>query len=189
MGSDDPATRDLIDRAKRGDREAFEALHDRYARSVYRYVRFRLGDPDDAEDVVQGVFLTVVQHLPRYEHRGRPFGAWLFRIARNAVIDQVRRRPEHVPIDRAIDLPSPAPSPDEAALFSADVLAVHRALDALTAEQREVIALRFLAGLSASEAGAVMGKGEGTIRALQFRALGSLRRELGLPPRPPDREK
>lgn len=181
MNEHEPDIIDLVERAKRGDHEAFAGLHDIYAARMFRFVRFRIGHLADAEDVVQRVYLTVIETLPRYEQRGVPFGAWLFRIARNAVIDHLRRQRSHETIDAAAFQPVDGMSPEEGAIRSSELSAVGAALASLTAEQREVIALRFFAGLSAAEAGAVMGKREGSIRALQFRALANLRRSMGLP--------
>jgi RNA polymerase sigma-70 factor (ECF subfamily) len=169
---------ELVARAQRGDHTAFAALHDRFAARLYRFVRFRVGDASDAEDVVQRVFLKVIEALPRYEERGTPFAAWLFRLARNTVIDHVRTRHATDPLEDQAARPAPGQGPEELAIAADELAALEVALGQLTTEQRDVVAYRFFAGLSPAEIGLIMGKREGTVRALQFRALGALRREL-----------
>lgn len=180
MTTDDAAIELLVEQARCGDAEAFGSLFDLYHLPIYRYVASRVRSPADAEDLTQTVFMKALEALPRYERRGIPFGGWLFRLARNAVIDFVRTRRDHAELD---EMTNRSGDDDElAALILAreDVASVGRALRELTAEQREVIALRFFAGLSSREAADVMGKQEGTIRGLQFRAVAALRRRLGV---------
>jgi RNA polymerase sigma-70 factor, ECF subfamily len=118
--------------------------------------------------------------LPRYESRGIPFGGWLFRLARNAVIDHVRTRHDHAELDSIIEWTHGDAGPDEIAVVRQELDAVGAALAGLTDEQRETITLRFFAGLSARETAEAMGKQEGTVRGLQFRAIAALRRQLGI---------
>jgi RNA polymerase sigma-70 factor (ECF subfamily) len=132
----------------------------------------------DAEDLTQLVFVKALEALPRYESRGAPFGGWLFRLARNAIIDQARTRHEHATLDAILDRSDGDAGPDEIASIREQLEAVAVALGTLTEEQHEAIALRFFAGLSAREAAEVMGRQEGTIRGLQFRAIAALRRQL-----------
>ena len=169
----------LVARAAKGDHVAFGALYDAYAERLYRYVRFRVRDPLDTEDLVQRIFLKVIEALPRYEARGTPFGAWLFRLAHNAVIDHVRVQRPSESLETQLERASTARDPEQAALATLEMDEVTLALGTLTAEQREVIAYRFFGGLTPAEVGRIMGKREGSIRALQFRALAALRRELG----------
>jgi RNA polymerase sigma-70 factor (ECF subfamily) len=168
----------LVARARRGDHAAFTALYDAFAGRLYRFIRFRVGDDRDAEDLVQRVFLKVIEALPRYEQRGTPFAAWLFRLTRNVVIDHVRTRRPAEPLEALTARPATDRGPEELALSAIELDAIEAALDVLTPEQREVIAYRFFGGLSPAEIGLVMGKREGSVRALQFRALAALRREL-----------
>jgi RNA polymerase sigma-70 factor (ECF subfamily) len=179
---DDEAIERLVRAAQRGDPESFGRIFDHFHAPVHRYIVSRVGRPSDAEDLTQLVFVKALEALPRYEARGIPFGGWLFRLARNAVIDHVRTRHEHAHLDAAAEQPAEADAPAERAELNSELDALAVALQSLTFEQRETIALRFFAGLSAREAAHVMGKQEGTIRGLQFRAIAALRRALELGP-------
>jgi RNA polymerase sigma-70 factor (ECF subfamily) len=177
---DEDAIERLVQEARAGDAWAFGLLFDHYHLPVYRYIASRVQRPSDAEDLTQLVFVKALEALPRYEARGIPFGGWLFRLARNTVIDHVRTRHEHVDLDSAAGHAGQEAGPDEVTVTRQELDEVAAALEALTDEQREAIGLRFFAGLSAREAAAVMGKQEGTIRGLQFRAIAALRRRLGI---------
>ncbi|HSW43530.1 MAG TPA: sigma-70 family RNA polymerase sigma factor [Patescibacteria group bacterium] len=177
--TDDTAIEELVTAAKAGDAEAFGRLFDHFHEPVHRYVASRVRRPSDAEDLAQTVFVKALEALPRYEQRGIPFGGWLFRLARNVVIDHIRTHREHVDLDMLSERPGQDAGPEAQALARHDMDAVAAALAELTDEQRDVIALRFFAGLSAREAALVMDKQEGTVRGVQFRAIAALRRRLG----------
>jgi RNA polymerase sigma-70 factor (ECF subfamily) len=177
---DDTAIERLVEEARAGDAWAFGRLFDHYHLQVYRYVVSRVRSPSDAEDLTQLVFVKALEALPRYESRGIPFGGWLFRLARNAVIDHVRTRHEHADLAESAEQAGRDAGPDELAVNRQDIEALRSALSTLTDDQRDAIALRFFAGLSAREAAEAMGKQEGTVRGLQFRAIAALRRELGI---------
>ncbi len=178
MTLDDSAIERLVQEARAGDAWAFGLLFDHYHLPVYRYIASRVHRPSDAEDLTQLVFVKALEALPRYEVRGIPFGGWLFRLARNCVIDHVRTRHDHLDLDTASGQAGRDAGPDEVTVARQQLDEVAVALAALTDEQRDAIALRFFAGLSAREAAAVMGKQEGTIRGLQFRGIAALRRQL-----------
>jgi RNA polymerase sigma-70 factor (ECF subfamily) len=180
MTLDDDAIQRLVEASQGGDPEAFGALFDAYHAPVYRYVAARVGRPSDAEDLAQLVFVKALEALPRYESRGVPFGGWLFKLARNVVIDHIRTRREGAPLDLLVERPHPDDGPDELAVLRQELDSIAYALRRLTPDQREAIELRFFAGLSAREAAEAMGRQEGTVRGLQFRAIGALRRELGI---------
>jgi RNA polymerase sigma-70 factor, ECF subfamily len=180
MSIDDETIDRLVAAAQGGDPDAFGALFDRYYVAVHRFVAARVGRPSDAEDLAQLVFVKALEALPRYEARGVPFGGWLFRLARNVVIDHVRTRREHATLDFITEQTSEDDGPDELAMRRQEMDSVAHALRRLTPEQREAIELRFFAGLSAKEAAVAMGRQEGTVRGLQFRAIAALRRDLGI---------
>ena len=180
MTIDDAAIDRLVTEAQAGDSWAFGLIFDHFHEPVHRYIASRVHRPTDAEDLTQHVFVKALEALPRYEARGIPFGGWLFRLARNAVIDHVRTRHDHAELDSIVGWTHGDAGPDEVAVVRQELDAIGAALASLTDEQRDAIALRFFAGLSAREAAEAMGKQEGTVRGLQFRAIAAIRRQLGI---------
>ncbi|TAJ20169.1 MAG: RNA polymerase sigma factor [Dehalococcoidia bacterium] len=173
----------LVDRAKEGDAQAFGALYDRFQPEILRYLTHRTGSPETAEDLTQQVFLKAWQAIPRFEQRGVPFKAWLYRMAHNQMVDHFRT---HKVTSELGDFDTPDDADQESALLTGEMSeALHRALARLSEDHRQVLTLRFLMEKSAREIGEVMGRKEVTIRGLQMRALQALRREIdemgGLP--------
>ena len=177
---DDETLDRLVAEAKRGNPQAFGLLFDEYAGPIHRFIASRVNSPSDAEDLTQLVFVKALEALPRYEARGIPFGGWLFRLARNAIIDQIRTRRDHLPLMAALTRETDDAGPEATAALRDDLDKVAHAMTDLTDDQREVIELRFFAGLSVLEVAVAMGRQEGTVRGLQFRAIASLRRSLGI---------
>ncbi len=163
--------------ATAGDAEAVGRLYDSLVGPIYRYVALRVHSREDAEDLTQLVFERIVASLPRYRARGRPFEAWAFRIARNAVIDHVRRDRADEPLGERHDAGHDE-TPDRLTVRGEEIRELRKAIATLTPDQQEALALRFAAGLSAEEAAEVMGRRAGTVRGLTFRAIASLRRHL-----------
>jgi RNA polymerase sigma-70 factor, ECF subfamily len=172
------AQADLVARAAAGDGHAVAAIYDLYVDGIYRFALAHVGQPADAEDVTQRVFLKMIEGLPGYQERGLPFGAWLFRIARNIVIDRRRSHRPMLSLELAPDLGDEERDPAHAAEAQAEREAIQAALGMLTAEQRDVVTLRFFGGLSHAEIAAILGKREATVRGLQFRGLSALRGRL-----------
>ena len=168
--------RNLALRAGKGDAAAFGALYDRYVEAVYRYVFYRVRNDADAEDLVSDVFMRALRAIPRYEPRVA-FLAWLYRIARNAVIDRARRSRTQISFEDALAHPNvdQVVEPDATILALSDKEAVRDALAKLTPLQQEVIVLRFVEGYTTHEIADLVGKREGTVRGIQFRALEALR--------------
>lgn len=168
----------LVQRARKGDVVAFGHLYDEYADRVYAFLRTRTRTPHDAEDVTATVFLKAWESIRSYDERGLPFSAWLFRIARNAAVDEHRRNvrlpvPTEEPAsEQAID------GPDEAVIAKVDTEKLRQAVRMLTEEQSSVIALRFWWDLSLKETAEAMGKNENAVKALQHRATRTLARML-----------
>jgi len=169
---------DVIDRARGGDRAAFAELYDQYVDSVYRYLLYRLREPSDAEDLTSEVFTRAFANIHRYRWQGKSFLAWLYTIARNAVTDRRRRDRPTVELDTAFGLAQDGPTAHDQAVLGEQVGALRGAVKHLTTEQQQVLSLRFEANLSSREVARMLGKNEGAIRALQFRALGRLRKIL-----------
>jgi RNA polymerase sigma-70 factor (ECF subfamily) len=177
-----PATQDagldlLARAAVGGDVSAVGHLYDQLLTPIYRYVAVRVRSREDAEDLTQLVFERIVAGLPRYRPGRSPFAAWVFRIARNAVIDHVRRERPTEQLDPARDVPHDD-EVEAISLRGEQIRELRRAIAILTPDQQEAIVLRFVAGLSAEEAARVMGRRAGTVRGLTFRAIGALRRHL-----------
>jgi RNA polymerase sigma-70 factor (ECF subfamily) len=146
---------------------------------VYRYLYFRAGSHPEAEDLTEEVFLKAWEAIGRYRWQGRPFLAWLYRLAHNTHIDHVRTQKPTSSLnneERPIELASSAAAVELARALDADVLA--QALSQLTLDQQQVIIMKFIEGLDNEQIAQAMDKREGAIRALQMRALISLRRVL-----------
>lgn len=174
----DGATVDELARAASGgDTDAVGRLYDALVGPIYRYVAIRLRRREDAEDVTHLVFERIVGALPRYRHTGKPFAAFAFRIARNAVIDHQRRLRPMAPLGEVAE-PSDGFELEALSLRGESIRELHAAIRRLTPDQQEALALRYSVGLSAEEAAQVMGRRAGTIRGLTFRAIESLRRLL-----------
>ncbi len=165
----------LVRRAARHDVYAFANLYDHFVDRIYKYVYFKIGNASDAEDLTAQVFLKAWEAIGTYRVTGRPFSAWLYRIAHNAVVDYFRMRRETVPLD-GITREDRNANLEELTEHKLTAEALQRAVRHLTAAQRQVILLRFIEGYSTEEVAAIMGKGEGAIRTLQHRALASLER-------------
>jgi RNA polymerase sigma-70 factor, ECF subfamily len=176
MSEDTPEQRDLIATAaagaREGDDEALRLLYLRFADSVYSYVCSIVQDEHDAEDVTQTLFARLPMALRRYQPQVVPFQSWIIRVARNAAIDHVRAR-RLVPCEEVRDSGAPA---DDAGGERLEALRV--ALAAIPPEQREVIVLRFMGGMSPGEIGRRVGRSEDAVHGLQHRGRRRLRSEL-----------
>ncbi len=175
--TDQPTVDELAIAATQGDVEAVGRLYDALFDPIYRYVAVRVRHREDAQDVTQLVFERIVGALPRYRHQGRPFTAWAYRIARNAVIDHQRRQRPLEPL-ASISEPSDGAGLEARTLVEEELRELRAAIRRLTPDQQEAIALRYAVGLSADEAAQIMGRRAGTVRGLTFRAIESLRRLL-----------
>ena len=166
----------LITRAKRGDEAAISQLYRHYAPRIYGYVAGRVGDPGLADDLTSDVFLRALEGLPRFEYRGISFGAWLYRIAHDRVADHFRRqaRRQVIPLENSPLVPQPDVAREAEANLEAQRL--RDAISHLTADQQQVILLRFSAGLKLREAAYVMDRSIDAVKMLQARALANLRK-------------
>jgi RNA polymerase sigma-70 factor (ECF subfamily) len=161
------------------DPEAITSIHGRYFSIVYRFARYRLSDDVLAEDVTAETFTRLLE----YTHRGRGprtnVRGWLMRTAANLVNDYYRAAYNRPTVELPEALPSEGPGPAGQFESSEENRRLHEALGTLTDEQANVLALRFGSGFSLAETADAMGKNANAIKALQFRAIGALRRELG----------
>lgn len=167
----------LVARAGRADPDAWEALYRRAHPGLMAYASRRL-DPERAREAVAETMARAIAKIDRFEWRGGGFDAWLYGILRHVVLDAHRARGRERD-RRPRDEPRWA-DPLEHAVDNEDAREVRAAFTRLPADDREVLELRVVAGLSAEEVGEVLGKKPGAVRMAQSRALARLRRELGL---------
>lgn len=163
---------DFVRRVQEFDGQAWDELYNAYFPKMYRYLYVHTGDREAAEDLAAEVFEQACKGIHRFRFRGIPLSSWLYKVAHNLMVDW-KRRSKRSPQVGMGDVAEPDHLDRVAAR---DELA--QAMSGLTQEQRQVLALRHIEGHSAASAGEVMGKKENAIRALEFRALASLRRTM-----------
>lgn len=168
----------LVRSAGQGDAAAFAGLYEAFAPRLRRFLRYQVPDVDTAEDLLQQVFVKMIEALPRYRAHGVPFAAWVFRIARNLVIDTRRTAHPAAPIELAEDHPAQDEGPEHAAERADDRARLMVALDGLPADQRDVLIWRFFGELSPMETASAMGRSTEAVRSLQHRAVLALRTSL-----------
>jgi RNA polymerase sigma-70 factor (ECF subfamily) len=172
----------IVGRAQAGDPDAFGELYDRYVDLVFRYVYYRVGGKPLAEDLTSETFLRALRRIGSFTWQGRDFGAWLVTIARNLVADHYKSSRYKLEVTTADLLDAGADGvtegPEGQVLDSLTNAQLIEAIRGLSAEQQECVVLRFLQGLSVSETAAAMGKNDGAIKALQYRAVRALARLL-----------
>ena len=184
--SDAQAERLLVDAAKAGDQAALSELYQTYFPRLYRYILARTGNTYDAEDLTEEVFMRVLEAIKRFQHREAPFSAWLFRIAHNAVISQRRKETARGRSSQLNDgMPIDSAGPEELVESRVALSEVMQAAKKLPDAQRQVISLRFAAGLTVAETARAMGKGEGNVKVIQHKAIAKLREMMGQPKKRP----
>jgi len=172
------AERELIEAAKL-DRGRFAELYEHNFERVYAYIARRVRDRDAAQDLTADVFHSALKNLARFEWRGAPFSAWLYRIAANAIVDRsksgARRKASEVEVEDLPDRAEPEPDLDEierrARLF--------KLVERLPRDQSRVIVMRFAEQKSIREIAGALKRTEGAVKQLQFRSLQNLRVRLG----------
>ena len=170
----------LVARAQAGDAEAFGLLYDRYLDLVYRYVYYRVGTKSLAEDLVSETFLRALRRIGTFEWQGRDFAAWLITIARNLIADHYKSGRFRLEVSTAdmLDADRADEGIESGVLEGITNAVILEAVKKLNDEQQECVVLRFLQGLSVLETAQAMGKSEGAIKALQYRAVRTLGRML-----------
>jgi len=168
----------LVEAAKAGEASAFGELYERYRDAIYRFCLARTGTAHDAEDLTADVFVKALQSIDRYQDRGLPFVAFLYRIARNSAIDRARTLKQPLSVDGLLNEPASKHNVELEAAFAVEKSILMTALTKLKSEHRDVVVMRFIEGYSALEIAAFLGKTEGAIRTLQHRALERLRKEF-----------
>src|SRR3954447_18125333 len=163
---------EAIARAKEGDWEALHYLYARYADDVYRYVMSIVRNPHEAEDIMQSVFTKLMRVIGKYEQREVPFTAWILRVARNAALDHMRQR-RQIPVE---EVRTTDEAREQVGFERGQSLKT--ALESLPDEQREVLVLRHIAGMSPGEIAERLDKTEGAVHGLHHRGRGALREAL-----------
>jgi RNA polymerase sigma-70 factor (ECF subfamily) len=169
----------LIERA-REDKEAFGQLYEVYVDRIYNYVYYRTGNMADAEDLTAKIFVRAMKHIPRYEDKGVPFSAWLYRIAHNLVANWHRdnSRRQIIALDDITHWHVGDESPEFATQLMEDKALLLAAIRRLPSDRQELLILKFVERLSNAEIGDIMGRSEGAIKSLYHRTLLSLREDL-----------
>jgi len=168
-----------VERAKHGEREAFEELYLIHFDRIYSYLQMSVGNKHDAEDLTNQTFVKMIESIDRFEWRKVPLSAWLFRIAHNLAMDHFRARRRWQPEEDPPELPGGAErSAEDAAFHALGERSLFDLIEGLSEDQQQVLTLKFAFDFSNAEVGSILGKSEGAIKSLQHRALGSLQRQL-----------
>ncbi len=171
---------ELVTRATQGSSDAFGELYDRYVVRIFNYVYYRTNNTHDAEDLTERVFLRAIKHIEKYENRGLPISAWLYRIAHNLVANWYRdnSRRQEIPLETfEFTLRYQGEKPELALIRTEeqeDLLAVIRQLPE---DRQQLLILKFVEHLTNAEIGKIMGRTEGAIKSLYHRILISLREQ------------
>lgn len=174
---EDVADVELLNAAQNGQLDAYGALYERYANSIFRFLYAHLNDRFDAEDLTEDVFLRAWRSLKNYREQGVPFAAYLYHIARNVMIDHHRRSKivyQSVPLDDGHPA-GEVTDPGHLIPNQMEHEELRALMEGLREDYREVLILRFLSGLSPEETAAIMERSVGAVRVLQHRALAAMR--------------
>lgn len=170
---------ELVARASR-EPAAFGRLYEMHVRKIYNYIFYRTGNHHDAEDLTSKVFFKALEHIDRYQERGAPFSAWLYRIAHNVVANwhRSKNRREVVPLEDVVGMLALGDDPHWVAERSESQELLLQVVHGLPAERQQLLILKFVARHSNHQIGQIMGRSEGAIKSLYHRTLLSLRKEL-----------
>jgi RNA polymerase sigma-70 factor (ECF subfamily) len=176
--SEDLQQEQALVEAAQHDPEAFGALYERYFARIYNYAYHHTGDQAQAEDVTAQTFKQALENFEKFEWRGVPLGAWLYRIASNVIVGQHRKTKPSTPFEDAIETPLDSPTPEEAFLRNERNAELAAAVRLLPESQQQAIILRFAQNLSYLEIAHSIGRTEGAVKQLIHRGLVSLRQNL-----------
>lgn len=176
-----PTDAELVCRAKTGDSQALTLIYERYAAAIYRYIYYRVCDNELAEDLRAEVFLRMLEGIHRYEDRGWPLSAWLYRIAHDRTVDSLRRRRSRAQLSLEC-WNGVSEGPEQAVNVRLDCEEIRQVITRLTDDQRRVIQMRFMQEMSVQEVARELGRTEGVVKALQHRGLQTMARHLDQTP-------
>lgn len=180
--SEPPSSWGLIEQCQRGDRDAFAQLYKTHHSTVYNFILRRVKHPEQAEDLASDTFVRAIKRIGNVTWQGKDIGAWLTAIARNITTDYFRsgRHRLESTSEEMMDIELPDPNqrydPESQTISHLTNITLLNGLGHLSPDQRKCIVLRFLNGMSILETADAMGKNEGTIKALQFRAVRALQK-------------
>jgi len=165
----------------RDNPDAFGELYERHMRKIYNYIFYRTGNYQDAEDLTAKVFQRAFRHVHRFEDKGVPFSAWLYRIAHNLVANWHRDRGRRtlIPLENYFGDSDPSIHPEKEAIAGERTELLLNIIRELPADRQQLLILKFVEHLSNAEIGAIMGRTEGAIKSLYHRTLSALRNEAG----------
>lgn len=171
---------DLIALAKSGNAPAFGVLYERYVDRIYSYIYYRTGNRQDAEDLTSRTFNKALDHIKRFDDRGVPFSAWLYRIAHNLIANwhRDRSRKKEISLEDQVNLHAPGVSPERLVVTSEAREALLAAIRRLPDDRQQLILLKFGDNMPNAQIGAIMGRSEGAIKSLYHRTLLALREDL-----------
>jgi RNA polymerase sigma-70 factor (ECF subfamily) len=176
-------TRDEQELVRRAgsDAAAFGELYERHVKRIYNYIYYRTGNHHDAEDLTERVFQRALRHVDRYEDKGVPFSAWLYRIAHNLVANwhRDRSRKPLVPLDERLFVARTGGQPENRAIDREEIEVLMTCVRRLPEDRQQLLILKFVERMSNAEIGEVMGRTEGAIKSLYHRTLNALRDEVG----------
>jgi RNA polymerase sigma-70 factor (ECF subfamily) len=172
--------RRLVARAQEGDREALEELYLLHFDRIYSYLHMSVGNRHDAEDLTTQTFVKMLESIGRFRWQSAPFSAWLFRIAHNLAMDHFRAHRRWQPEEEVPEPPGSAePSAEHEAMHSIGRQSMLKLIENLSAEQQQVLSLKFVFNFSNGDVATILGKTEGAVKSLQHRALVSLQKQIG----------
>jgi RNA polymerase sigma-70 factor, ECF subfamily len=179
MPTDCQSVTHLINRAKDGDVSAIGDLYECHRLGVYRYLYYRTGDTHIADDLTSEVFLRMIRGLSGYQVQDASFQAWLFQIAHNLLNDHYRKTNgrSHVQLEENV-MDNPIHGRSRPVEHSLNSVTLQQALEMLSGEQRDVVVMRFITGMSIAEVASTLHKSEDAVKGLQRRALTNLRSVL-----------
>jgi RNA polymerase sigma factor (sigma-70 family) len=168
--------RELVEKAKRDPRQ-FGALYDRHFQQIYRFVYSRVREQTAAEDVTSEIFMKALRAMPRYQDTGRPFAAWLYQIAVNAIADRYRTlKPSH-PLEDFHDLRVAGPALEDQAAHSDEIRRIWAIVETLPAQQKTALVLKFQEDMKIEDIAVAMGKTSGAVKLLIHRGVSRLREQ------------
>jgi len=168
--------RELVENAKRDPRQ-FGALYDRHFQQIYRFVYSRVREQTAAEDVTSEVFMKALKAMPRYQDTGRPFAAWLYQIAVNAIADRYRTLRPSQPLEDFHDLSIAGPALEDLAAHRDEIRRIWTLVEGLPIQQRTALVLKFQEDMKIEDIAVVMGKSSGAVKLLIHRGVSRLRED------------